>query len=303
MAAFLMFALTGVAVPAGPPTAKIGCLACHSAHYGERSSCVGCHRGDPRTTRLRIAHQGLIPGRYALFTIKENIVTKQGARHIENSGCRRCHTIDGRGNHLAADLDYSVRRFDPLAMADAIRRPALFMPQFHFREEMLVQVVNALFDAGVNGGEGGMDTDEQPRVIHFQDRDSGKDTIFVNRCGACHRLLTETRGGLGSGQVAPNLSGIFSPFFPGEYREKEGWNRENLKKWLDNPRQSRSQTSMRPVPLGWEEFHQLLDLLDEKGNGHPAARTTENGGTFQASDGKQVPASVSAPRDFSLRTD
>lgn len=234
-------------------------------HYSELSNCVGCHRGDPRTTRLHIAHQGLIPARYAHFTMKENAVTKEGARHIEKSGCRRCHTIGGRGNRLATDLDQSVRLFDPLTLAEAIRRPALFMPEFHFPEISLEQVVNALFAAGVNAQGDGADG-EQPRVVHFQERDRGKDTIFVTRCGACHRVLTAARGGLGSGEVAPNLSGLFSPFFPGVYRKKEAWNRNNLKKWLDNPRQSRSQTSMRPVPLNQDDFHRLLDLIDEAEN-------------------------------------
>jgi len=277
-----------------PPPAPPGCLACHPVHYSELASCVGCHRGDPRTTRLHIAHQGLIPGRYAYFTIKENVATKEGARHIENSACRRCHTIGGRGNHLATDLDQSVRLFDPLTLAEAIRRPALFMPEFYFPEAVVEQVVNALFAAGVNAQSTGADV-EQPRVVHFQERDRGKDTIFVTRCGACHRVLTAARGGLGSGEVAPNLSGLFSPFFPGVYREKETWNRDNLKKWLDNPRQSRSQTGMRPVPLNRDDFQRLLDLIDEPENTLSALAPAEDPGTFPEQEDKQRPSSVSTP--------
>jgi hypothetical protein len=66
------------------------------------------------------------------------------------------------------------------------------------------------------------------------------ENAFDKHCGGCHRVLTRRWGGLGSGLVGPNLSGLTSEFYPMPFREGEPWTAERLKKWLENPRHSPS---------------------------------------------------------------
>ncbi|AJF05860.1 selenite/tellurite reduction operon c-type cytochrome lipoprotein ExtS [Geoalkalibacter subterraneus] len=241
---------------------SVSCLRCHPVHYAERGSCVDCHRGDPRSSRPVIAHFGLIPADYSDFTLPESAVVKNGNKLLDEMACRRCHVIGGRGNRLATSLDQSVNLSDPLRLAEAIREPVLFMPDFHLPDPLLVEVVNALYAAGV-GRE--VPAEQTPQVVHFEESDENEDNAFIKNCGACHRTLTTALGGLGSGEVAPNLSGLLTPFFPPTYKDDsdDPWNRDRLKKWIDNPRKSRPLVRMAPVRLEEEDFSRLMDILSE----------------------------------------
>lgn len=186
---------------------------------------------------------------------------ERGRKLLDETACRRCHVIGDRGNRLATDLNQSVNLSDPLVLVEAIRDPVLFMPDFHFSDTLLVEVVNALYDAGV--GREAPDT-EVPRVVHFEDRGEQRDNVFLKNCGACHRVLTSALGGLGTGEVAPNLSGLLTPSYPPTYESEKSWNRDHLKKWLDNPRRSRKLARMPPIQLNDKDFGRLVDIFDEE---------------------------------------
>lgn len=252
----LVLALT-VPVRAETP----GCLNCHSAHSPERGACVSCHEGNPRSTRRTIAHHDFIPARFAYFTLADSPVTKRGRKRLEDTACQRCHVTGGKGNRLAADLDRSVQTSNPVELAEALREPVLFMPDFHFTEVQISEVVNALFAAGRGVA---VPTGEMPRAVHFEVRDAAADNPFSKHCGGCHRTLTLSYGGLGTGEAGPNLSGLLTSFYPPTYKGKDAWTPETLKKWLDNPRQSRPEALMPPVPLKDEEFRRVLKILQEK---------------------------------------
>ena len=48
--------------------------------------------------------------------------------------------------------------------------------------------------------------------------------MFNNHCGSCHRMLTQQLGGLGQGDIGPNLSGIFSEFYFKNFKDGKSWN-------------------------------------------------------------------------------
>lgn len=239
--------------------AQQACLECHTAHYRTQGSCTSCHRGDPRTARMEIAHNGLIQGRFAHFNLPDSGVLKRGLRRLETAGCRRCHVSGGKGNRLASDLDRVARVSAADELVTSISQPAVFMPEFRFSDGQLVELVNALF-AGM--AKAPADADEVPRVVHFRSERDAERHVFDKHCGNCHRLMSGTEGGLGEGTVGPNLSGLLTPFYPGTFRDEERWRRENLEKWLKNPRSARPTTVMAPPGLKEEERLDLLRFFD-----------------------------------------
>ncbi|MEW6334238.1 MAG: selenite/tellurite reduction operon c-type cytochrome lipoprotein ExtS [Thermodesulfobacteriota bacterium] len=250
----VLLQLPVAALPAG----RNMCLSCHRPHHSERGSCIGCHRGDGRTDRKEIAHHDLIAGRYAHFTLKESPVVARGRKLVAGLACRRCHVYEKKGNRLAADLGSLVRNVAPQAISDSIRSPVSFMPNFHLDEIQIGPLVNAIL-AGANAAEG--KGQEIPQVVHFADEGRREENIFIRRCGPCHRVLSEPFGGLGAGDIGPNLSGLFSVFYPKTYRDGGRWSRDALQKWLENPRQSRLAARMQPVRLTTGEFDLLLLTL------------------------------------------
>jgi len=106
--------------------------------------------------------------------------------------------------------------------------------------------------------------EETPVVVHFEDRERRKDNPFVKDCGGCHRVLTEGQGGLGQGDVGPNLSGLLSEYYPKTFRDGERWSADGLKKWLRNPREIRPLATMAPVRLKEEELSRLLGVFREE---------------------------------------
>jgi len=241
------------------------CRQCHTVHFPERGDCTTCDRGDPRSLRQDIAHHGLIAGRFSWFTDEEDFRVKAGEQLLEVSACRRCHRSGDKGNRLASNLDRLLVSAIPEDVVGAIREPAFFMPTFHFSDVQLERLINALL---ANSAHAPVTTEEMPRTIHFALEGSVEENPFNKHCGGCHRMLSQRFGALGSGQVAPNLSGLFTPFYPANFSsEMKPWNQENLVKWLKNPRSIRPLTSMAPVLLTPAEQDNLLGvLLEPSGN-------------------------------------
>lgn len=238
------------------------CLSCHGIHYDEFGDCGACHGGIPRTKRRNIAHYRLIEGRYASFNLPHDSITAEGEQLLKANACRRCHVSAGKGNLLAATLDRSNQDKLPEELDSAIRVPVLFMPQFHFHEKQRVKLINAIL-AGAR--QAPVPAGETPLVIHFENVKLRQEFQFEKYCGLCHRSLTPLHGGLGSGIVGPNLSGLFSPYYPENSgpQQNQNWTPERLKDWLANPRKYRPDTQMAPVALTEKERARLIDELSD----------------------------------------
>lgn len=255
-ALILLIALTSA--PAWGVEPRQQCLECHRVHYSAHGKCTLCHRGNPASGRVNIAHYGLIAGRFARFALKDDVVVREGQHLLEQFACRRCHVTGGRGNRLAANLDGLRLERKPGDIAAAIRNPALGMPDFRVSEQQTVALVNAI----LAGGEGQKTIPGgQPKAIHFDADDGRQKDVFSRKCGACHRTLTVKRGALGQGTIAPNLSGVLSRWYPKTFRNGREWNRKGLEEWLRNPRLVRSQARMQPVKLTAAERDELLELF------------------------------------------
>jgi cytochrome c2 len=234
------------------------CLHCHRSHYERGGSCVGCHRGDDRSDRLEIAHHDLIRGRFAWFTIAGSAPLLRGEKLRDSLACRRCHVTGGKGNRLASNLDALPGGATPQQLFDAIKSPALYMPDFRLDDAQLGYLVNAILYGAKQAGK---PKKEVPQVVLFEDGANGKENVFAKQCGSCHKLLTRTLGGLGKGNIGPNLSGIFTRYYPITLPNGQRWTADWLKKWLDNPRKIRTYAQMQPVALKKDEFKQLLAIL------------------------------------------
>ena len=253
-------------LPAGPAqAAQVSCLKCHPSHYRSLGGCVVCHRGDPRSDRVRIAHHDLVQGRYAWFALPGSEPVVRGRRLVEVFACRRCHTSVGKGNRLASNLDRLPRGTTAQGIFAAIKTPALLMPQFHFDERQGTDLVNAILAGERESGQKGAGRgQEAPQVVHFQNGEANRENVFEKRCGACHRLLTRACGRLGRGSIGPNLSGLLSEHYPKTAQSGAPWSPAALEKWLKNPRQSREQTQMRPVALQEGELEKLQVLFTDR---------------------------------------
>jgi len=239
-------------------SAEPGCLNCHASHYEDWGNCNFCHRGIQKTGRKDIAHHGLIVGRYAFFRFPEDPIIEQGKQLLSAFACRRCHTAGKMGNHLSADLDTRSNNLQPDEIFAAIKLPSSFMPDFRFTQPQLVALVNRiLFNSALRVQA----KNEVPLVIHFDvDRTSDKNP-FNQYCGKCHKVLTTQDGGLGEGEIGPNLSGLLSEFYPQTFKGQEPWTSDSLEKWLKNPRKIKKTSQMSPVLLQMKEFLQLLKLM------------------------------------------
>lgn len=234
------------------------CLTCHPSHYAGQGVCTACHRGNPRSDRKNIAHQRLIAGRFARYTLGDVPEVREGKRLMEQLACRRCHVSAGRGNHLATDLDVSAGRKVPQELVASIRTPSQAMPDFRLPEEQLTTVVTAIL-SGAQGRTTGSRT--APIVVHFDNTGNNNKDIFTRACGGCHRALTTRLGAIGSGDIGPNLSGLLSPWYPASYGSGEIWTRTRLARWLKNPRTVRPWARMRPVVLTEGEQAELEKIL------------------------------------------
>ena len=234
------------------------CLACHRSHYAERGSCIGCHRGNDRTTRKDIAHYDLIGAKFAHFTIKGGPVVERGKKLVEALACRRCHLFGGKGNRLATNLANLATNTAPQDIFASIKSPVLFMPNFHCDDVQIAALVNAILAGADPAGAKGR---EAAQVVHFEDEEQSRENILVKFCAPCHKSLSEKSGGLGNGDIGPNLSGLFSGYYPRTYLDTEPWAPDKLKKWLENPRNIRTNARMQPVRLTPGEFDLLIETM------------------------------------------
>ncbi len=235
------------------------CLQCHSVHYASLGNCVSCHRGDPRSSRPAVSHRNLIPGRFSHYALPESPVTEKGSQHLKTAGCRRCHLIAGKGNRLAADLDTTLREAPVSEVFEAIRQPAFLMPDFRFTAPQTIELVNALLAAA---RQSILPAEEVPRLIHFiGDREKERENTFSRHCGECHRMMSPILGGAGRGKIGPNLSGLFTEFYPGFSYNRKRWTGKILRKWLQNPRNLRPEARMPPVKLQKQELNSLLNIF------------------------------------------
>lgn len=257
---WLLILLTAANLYAAEPTTiRNDCLKCHSAHYTELGSCVACHRGFAGTPRVNIAHNNLIAARFSAFTISTSPVLKKGKKLLEDYACRRCHTSADKGNHLAANLDFSQQEKTPEELEQSIQSPVLFMPEFHFSELQRIELINAVLFGGTQVK---IPQQELPTVVHFEGEAIKHEFQFEKHCGSCHRVLSARFGGLGNGLIGPNLSGIFSEFYLMNFGEdQQRWSTENLEKWLKNPRKVRRYAQMPPVDLKKDEFERICEEL------------------------------------------
>jgi mono/diheme cytochrome c family protein len=236
------------------------CLSCHPVHYAERGRCSDCHRGNPASERKNIAHAGLRAGKYARFTLGDGVYIKEGERLMEQLACRRCHVSGGRGNRLAVSLDGAAVRKTAGELALSIRRPVANMPNFALTEDQITTLVNAVF-----AGSQGHDTAESAPVrVHFNASGKKRADIFSAKCGSCHRILSERLGAVGTGEVGPNLSGLFSEYYPKTFKNGDAWTIQNLSAWLKNPRETRAWAKMLPVTLTEAEIKELTQILSAR---------------------------------------
>jgi len=127
------------------------------------------------------------------------------------------------------------------------------MPEFHCCEEQVDDLVVSIL-AGGRQARGG---NAAPQVVHFEGTRGGE-KVFQKQCGACHKALTGKWGGLGKGSIGPNLSGLFSEFYPRTWQQGERWTPEALRKWLANPRAHRAVTQMQPIRLTRDEAERVV---------------------------------------------
>ncbi|MCP3176824.1 c-type cytochrome [Desulfuromonas sp. KJ2020] len=261
-AAVLILCLLALPIGASNAAGQPLCLRCHETHYDSQGTCTDCHRGHPGTMRREIAHDRFVPGRHATFSLTDSAVVKRGATLADQAGCRRCHTLGGKGTTLASNLDRTAAVTPPLELEESIRQPVALMPNFRFGPEDLAALVTLLLKEGTAVPPSVAET---PLVIHFEKAGAASENIFAKRCGGCHRALTVKEGGLGEGETAPNLSGLLTPYYPRSL-EKPGkeapWSEQDLEKWLKNPRKLRPLTRMLPIVFKDGEFSQLVQTLD-----------------------------------------
>ena len=233
------------------------CLSCHPAHYTERGTCSHCHRGNPASERNNIAHTGLRAGKFVRFTLGEPVQKKEGEHLMYQFGCRRCHITAGRGNALASNLDGAAARKTAKELVLSIRQPVATMPKFGLDDERITMLVNMIFA----GSEGRDMNKSAPVKVHFNNSGNKSEDIFSKKCGSCHRVVTGHLGALGSGDIGPNLSGLFSPYYPKTFKNRENWTSRNLGDWLKNPRAIQIWARMQPVTLNEKEMAELVAIF------------------------------------------
>jgi len=212
--------------------------------------------GNERAARAEIAHLGRYPAKYSHFRMTESPVVRRGEKVMVTSGCRRCHVSGGKGNRLSSDLDALPFRSPPERIAEAIRLPAYYMPDFRFGEDAIDGLVNAILAASAKTGR---PAGETPVKVHFEEK--GGEDAFSRHCGACHKALTARHGGLGKGTAGPNLSALFSVEYPKAGREGKPWTAKRLRAWVANPRKERPAALMPPVRLKEDELLQIVERL------------------------------------------
>ena len=132
------------------------------------------------------------------------------------------------------------------------------MPNFMLDEKRITALVNAIFA----GSQGRLTDEAAPLRVHFNNSGKNGADIFSKKCGSCHRLLSQRLGAVGMGDIGPNLSGLFSIYYPKTFRNGESWTAVNLGAWVKNPRETRPWARMLPVALTEMEMKSLQNIFD-----------------------------------------
>lgn len=226
------------------------CVTCHKEHI--KSSCISCHRGNSETKRLNLAHYKIVPGKFLLYKINKDINYK-GNLLIKNLGCRRCHIIGDSGNNKVNNLNKTIEKKTTGEIIFTIQHPGDFMPDFNISGNTLTLIMNGLFsNSNINKIE------KETNIIYFKKQQF--DNIFNNKCGKCHRLLSDKFGFLGEGRNAPNLSGILTEYYPKTGNLKSN-TPEDIKIFLKNPRSYNKNSIMPPQELSDIEIEKILEAL------------------------------------------
>lgn len=239
-----------------PSTARreSGCRSCHEAHYVREGACHDCHRGNPGAKRADLAHERLLTGRAAEHRLPDGLALREGQRLVETLACRRCHTIGGKGNRGATNLDGVVWKREQPPLVSSIREPVENMPTFGLDERQAEAIVAYLLRRG------SADQPQDTYRVHFDQPASASPTVFEKQCGGCHRFLGPA-GPVGTRSLGPNLSGLFTQFYPPTAPGNHAWTAKALADWLRNPRTSRTATTMPPVALSEDELRQVTAEL------------------------------------------
>jgi len=259
-AALLIAALLQAGCLKAPSTVarEKGCRSCHGAHYVREGACHDCHRGNPGAEREELAHERLLTGRAAFLRLPDSSALRDGRRLAETLACRRCHAIGGKGNHLATNLDATVWKREQAQLVTSIREPVENMPKFGLDDAQAEAIVAFLLRSG------SPDPPQDTYRVHFTRGTSPSPTVFEKECGGCHRFLGPV-GPVGTGSAGPNLSGLFTPFYPRTAPDGRAWTEKALADWLRNPRAARPQTTMPPVALGEDDVRKVTAELGGPG--------------------------------------
>jgi mono/diheme cytochrome c family protein len=243
-----------------------GCRSCHAAHYAREGACHDCHRGNPGAERVELAHQRLLTGRAAELRMTDGLALRDGQRLVETLACRRCHTVGGKGNRLATSLDAVVWKREQEDLVSSIREPVENMPRFSLDEGQAEAIVAFLLRSGRP------DQPQDTYRVHFSRAPGASAGVFEKECGGCHRVLGPS-GPVGTGDAGPNLSGLFTSFYPPTAPGNRPWTEKSLADWLRNPRAARAHTTMPPITPREEDLRELLaELAPTAPAGAPSRR-------------------------------
>jgi mono/diheme cytochrome c family protein len=215
--------------------------------------------------RKEIAHHRLFTGRVAEQGPLDSPAAAEGQRRVEQLACRRCHTVGGSGNRLATNLDRIAWKRDQRDLEKSIGQPVENMPRFGLDTRQTEAVIALLLKSADPG------LSEATYRVRFSRAGRKAESVVEARCGGCHRALGPA-GPLGRGSAGPNLSGLFTLYYPATASESRTWTPDALGKWLANPRAERPSAAMRPVHL---EAGELLRLSGELGWSPPDGRGAE----------------------------
>ncbi len=230
------------------------CISCHNDNIcmEKGNNCTICHRGNNKTLRKDIAHYKLIKGDYAEFNNEKSIITQKGIQLINDANCTRCHKIGNTGANYATDLNSTVKRLSTDEIIKSIQEPVINMPKFKFSKEDYRYLITGLYHYAINA-----EVKSITQVVRLNNKDNAT-ALFNNKCGGCHKALTSI-GALGYYDSAPNLSSLKNS--NPDYLNGKSWNKDNLKKWLLNPRSIKKNATMPKIELNEEESKKIIDLL------------------------------------------
>lgn len=235
-------------------TGEQGCRSCHAAHYVREGACQDCHRGNPGAERGELAHERLLTGHAAASRLPDSLPLRGGRRLVETLACRRCHTIGGKGNRLATSLDTVVWKREQAELVSSIREPVENMPDFRLDEGQAEAIVAFLLRSG------SPEQSEDTYRVQFAREAGSIASVFERECGGCHRFIGAS-GPIGTGSVGPNLSGLFTPFYPRTTPGDRRWTEKALADWLRNPRVARPHTTMPPLALSEDDVRKVVAEL------------------------------------------